>query len=119
MSGKNENLKRRCLQEKYAQLEEKANEREKTLISRIDELRGEIGGYMETLEAMNAILTVAIKKTGPLVIPMEDVTEVMESGDYAVGEFNAEKKEYALHMPEGVRPDGKEEDVDVNASEQG
>ena len=101
---------------KYAK---EPDEREQQLIDRIDELRGEIGGYMETLEAMNAILTVAIKKTGPLVIPMEDVTEVMESGDYAVGEFNAEKKEYALHMPEGVRPDGKEEDVDVNASEQG
>ena len=94
------------------------DEREQQLIERIDELRGEINGYMETLDAMNAILTVAIKKTGPLVIPMEAVKEVMESGYYAVGEFNAEKKEYALHMPEGVKPDGKE-DVDVNASEQG
>ena len=101
---------------KYAK---EPDEREQELISRIDEMRGEIGGYMETLEAMNAILTVAIKKTGPLVISMDAVKEVMLSGDYAVGEFNAEKKEYALHMPEGVRPDGKEEDVDVNASEQG
>lgn len=87
---------------KYAK---EPDEREQKLIERIDELRGEINGYMETLKAMNAILTVAIKKTGPLVIPMEDVTEVMESGDYAVGEFNAEKKEYALHMPEAAADD--------------
>ena len=87
---------------KYAK---EPDEREQQLIERIDELRGEINGYMETLDAMNAILTVAIKKTGPLVIPMEAVKDVMESGDYAVGEFNAEKKEYALHMPEAAADD--------------
>lgn len=94
------------------------DERQQLLIERIDDLRGEINGYMETLDAMNAILTVAIKKTGPLVISMDAVKEVMRSGDYAVGEFNAEKKEYALHMPEGVTSDGKE-DINVGASEQG
>lgn len=94
------------------------DERQQLLIERIDQMRGEINGYMETLDAMNAILTVAIKKTGPLVISMDAVKEVMRSGDYAVGEFNAEKKEYALHMPEGVTADGKE-DVNVGASEQG
>ena len=94
------------------------DERQQLLIERIDQMRGEINGYMETLDAMNAILTVAIKKTGPLVISMDAVKEVMRSGDYAVGEFNAEKKEYALNMPEGVTADGKE-DVNVGASEQG
>ena len=81
------------------------HEREQQLIDRIDELREQISGYMETLDAMNAILTVAIRKTGTLVLPMEDVKDIMLSGDYAVGEFDAEKREYKLHMPEAAADD--------------
>lgn len=84
------------------------SKREKELVSRIDELRGEISGYKETLDAMNALLTAAIRQNGPVTISQDTVKEIMESGAYAVGSYDNQKRAYSLHLPEGVNTDGEE-----------
>lgn len=84
------------------------SKREKELVSRIDELRGQIGGYRETLDAMSAMMTAAIRQTGPMTIQQEDIRGIMDSGAFAVGHYDAEAKAYVLHLPEGVKTDGED-----------
>ena len=84
------------------------SKREKELVSRIDTLRADIGGYKESLDAMSAMLTAAIRQTGPMTIKQEDIRGIMDSGAFAVGHYDAEAKAYVLHLPEGVKTDGED-----------
>lgn len=85
--------------------------REKELVSRIDALRNEAAGYRETLSAMNALLTAVIMQAGPMTISQDTVHDVMQAEAFAVGRYDAEKRAYVIHMPEGVKTDGEGRDA--------
>lgn len=92
--------KRQVMEYELGRYKKKVEDQQKE----IKALREQIGGYEQVIDICNAMVTAAVKEAGTMNITKEAVNAILDSGNFAVGSYDALTGVYTLE----VRGDGGE-----------
>lgn len=66
----------------------------------LEQLREQIGGYLQAINLSHAMVTAAVEKAGDITFSKEDMSRILDSENFAVGSYNEEEGTYTVGIRE-------------------